>query len=417
MKQFSHHPIVITGIGILSCNGIGREAFWDALEMGKSGIGPVDRFDTSPFPCHIGGQLWDFDPNDFVLKADIRRWHRTVHQALAATQLALTDAEFDNANYNNQKIAVGMGTSVGSPDEEYDRYCSTINEEGWQALDKFSSSASSGHASTATITAKYGFQGPAVTFASGCATGLDVMSWGVHQIRSGHADAAIVGATEAPINAPIFGVSSALGILSQHNDEPEKAMRPFDESGDGLVLSESAVTLVLERADRAKARGARILAEIAGSGSSAEGNNPLVLQRDGLAISRAIDDALEDAAMMPSELECIHCHGVSLPMYDKSEVNAYKRIFGSHAYRMPITAPKSMVGQAYAVGGLINVTSAAMSLNTGIIPPTINLEVPAPECDLDFVPSFARLNGPKNAMVTAMSFGGTHGASILRCPN
>jgi 3-oxoacyl-[acyl-carrier-protein] synthase II len=417
MKQFSHHPIVITGIGILSCNGIGREAFWDALEQGKSGIGPVDRFDTSPFPCHIGGQLWDFDPNDFVSKADVKRWHRTVHQALAATELALDDAEFANANYDKEKIAVGFGTSVGSPDEDYEQYCTTINSEGWRALDKFSSSSGSGHASTATVTAKHKFQGPAITIASGCATGLDVMKWGIHQIRSGDAQAAIVGATEAPINAPIFGVSSALGILSQHNDEPEKAMRPFDESGDGLVLSESAVTLVLERADRAKARGARILAEIAGSGSAAEGRNPLVLQRDGFAISRAIDIALQDAGLMPEELECIHCHGVSLPMYDKSEVNAYKRNFGQHAYRIPITAPKSMVGQAYAVGGLINVVSATMSLNTGIIPPTINLEVPAPECDLDFVPLTARLNNPKNALVTAMSFGGTHGASILKCPN
>jgi len=417
MKQYSHHPVVITGIGVLSCNGIGREAFWDALEHGRSGIGRVDRFDPTPFPCHIAGQLWDFDPNDFVLKADIRRWHRTVHQTLAATQLAIDDAEFLTAGYRQEKIAVAMGTSVGSPDEDYDQYCTTINNEGWQALDKFSSSASSGHSSTATVTAKYKFQGPTVTIASGCATGLDVMSWGVHQIRGGNADAAIVGATEAPINAPIFGVSSALGILSQHNDDPEHAMRPFDETGDGLVLSEAAVTLVLERADRAKARGARILAEIAGNGSSAEGTNPLVLQRDGLAISRAIDEALDDAGLMPNELDCIHCHGVALPMYDKSEVNAYKRSFGKHAYRIPITAPKSMVGQAYAVGGLINVASATMSLNTGIIPPTINLEVPAPECDLDFVPNTARLNNPNNAMVTAMSFGGTHGASILKCPN
>ena len=415
--DISPTPIVITGIGVLACNGIGRESFWKAVENGQSGIRHVQRFDTSDFPCHIAGEIWDFNPHDFIKKADVRRWHRTVHQSAAAAKLAVEDSALMDAGYDNDRIAVGIGTSVGSPDEEYGQYWETLETKGWRDLDKFASSASSGHSSTAQVSTMFHLSGPAITIASGCSTGLDSLAWGVQQIRSGEVDAAVVGATKSPVNKQVFAVSSALGILSQRNDEPEKAMRPFDSDSDGLALSESAVVMVLERLDKATARGARILGEVAGSGSASEGVNPLVLQRDGKAVGRAITAALQHAGMRPDEVECAHCHGVSLPMYDKTEVNGYKLALGDHAYRIPISAPKSMFGQAYAVGGLLSAATALMSLNTGIMPPTINHENPAEGCDLDFVPLNARLNAPQNALVTAMSFGGTHTATVLRCLN
>ncbi len=408
------NPVVATGAGVLACNGIGREAFWRALREGKSGINTVDRFDVEPYPCKIAGQLWDFDPNDFLVRSDVKRWHRATHQALAAAQLAVDDAGLTTAGYEPERIAVGVGTSVGSLDEMYEEHKRTFEEKGWNKMDKLASSATSGHASTANVSARFGFRGPAITIASGCATGLDMLAWGRRQIQSGLADAAVIGATEAPLNPLLFGGTCKLGIMSQCNDAPAEAMRPFDKSSDGLVLAEAAVVLVLERADRAVARGSRILGEVAGTGGSSEGHNPVILEKDGTALARAMLLAMRDAGMTAADVDCAHCHGVSLPMYDRCETQAYKKALGAHAYRVPISATKSMIGQAYSVGGLLSVVGALMSLSTGVMPPTLNLKDPDPACDLDFVPMIARMNDVRSAMVTALSFGGTHAAAVLR---
>lgn len=414
MFQAALDPIVLTGIGVLSCNGLGREAYWKALQEGKSGIGPIDRFDVGDMPCKIAGQLWDFDAADFVNKGDLRRWHRAVHQSVAATELAIADAELLKAKYASDRIAVGIGTSVGSMDETYDDYRRVLEEKGWKDIDRLASSATSGHASTANVSAKFGLKGPAITIASGCATGLDMLAWGAYQIRSGRADAAVIGATEAPLNPMTVAASAALGILSRRNEAPKEAMRPFDQNRDGLVLSEAAVVVVLERVKAAANRGAPLYGEVAGLGAAAEGRNPLVLEKDGQAVCRSILAALKEAGMRPEDVDCAHCHGVSLPYYDSCETAGYKAALGDHAYRIPICAPKSMIGQAYATGGLLSVASGAMTLQTDIVPPTINLHDPDPECDLDYVPLVSRLNDVENVLITAMSFGGTHSAAVLK---
>lgn len=415
----SHVPnrVVITGVGVLACNGIGRQAFWDALKAGKSGIRAVTRFDAEAFPCKIAGQLWDFNLEDFLMKADIKRWHSHVHQSVASAKLAIEDSEFDSAGYDEERIAVAFGTSVGTPDEYYLKHRKNFETKGWASMSKFASSATSAHAATANVSARFKLRGPAATLASGCSTGLDILQWGREQIRTGRADAAIVGATESPLTAMTFASASALGILSERCDEPEKAMRPFDKNSDGIVLSEGAVSVVLERLDYALARGARIFGEFAGYGGTSEGHNPLLIQKNGEALTRAIGLALQDSGMSPHELDSAYCHGVSLGMYDKSEVTSYKDALGTHAFRIPISATKSMIGQAYAAGGLFSVAGALMSLETGIAAPTINLEDPYPECDLDFVCTGARVNDIRSAMVTTMSFGGTHAAAILRRQN
>lgn len=406
--------IVITGAGVLSCNGIGLPAFWNALEQGRSGVGHITRFDTSPFPCHIGGQLWDFNPEDFLSKADVKRWHSHVHQSVACAKLAYEDAEFAHAGYAPERVAIGFGTSVGAPDEHYLRYRETFEKHGWDKIDKFASSASSGHAATANVSTTFKLRGPAATIASGCATGLDVIQWGVEQLRHGYADAAIVGASESPLTPLTMAVSCSLNIVSKRNDDPTKAMRPFDKQSDGIVLSEGAGALILEREPHAKARGAKIYAELPGYAAAAEGNNPLVIDKEGKALARAIEGALRAAGMRNEELDAAICHGVSLPMYDRSESAAYKRALGDHAYRIPITAPKSMTGQPYAAGGLLGVCTALLVLNRGVVPPTINLDTPDPECDLDYVPLKSRLNDVNSVIVTAMSFGGTHSGLVLR---
>ncbi|HOT50055.1 MAG TPA: beta-ketoacyl synthase N-terminal-like domain-containing protein, partial [Candidatus Hydrogenedentes bacterium] len=262
-----------------------------------------------------------------------------------------------------------------------------------------------------------GLRGPAITIASGCATGIDALAWGVSQIQSGRVDAAVVGATESPVFPMSFATACSLGILSSCNDAPDKAMRPFDRNRSGIVLAEGAVAVVLERMDRAQARGARLFAEVAGTGAAADASNPLILDREGKALSRAIDAALQDAGLGPDDIDHVQCHGVSLEMYDHCETNAYKRSLGGRAYRIPMSAAKSMTGQAYAAGGMLGVAAALMALDESVVSPTINLMDPDPVCDLDFVPNHSRLNDVRAALVSAISFGGTYSTAVLRRVN
>lgn len=413
----TREPIVITGLGVLACNAIGREAFWDALKKGESGIRQVDRFDASEFPCRIAGQLWDFNPGDFMKRRIVRNWHRHVHQAVASARLAVEDSELASAGYDVDRIAVGFGTSIGNPNEAYRAQQEAYESKGFRNVSKLASSAFAGHSATVHVTIEFGLRGPAITISSGCTTGLDVLAWGTGQIQSGRSDSALVGATESPIFPMSFATACSLGILSKRNDEPEKAMRPFDRNRDGLVLSEAAVAVVLERAGCAKARGARILGEVVGNGSAAEALNPLILDKEGKALARAVEAALNEGGVSPNEVDHIQSHGVSLEMYDRCETEAFKKVFGDRAYRIPISAVKSMTGQAYAAGGLLGVASALLALDEGVVPPTINLEDPDPVCDLDFVPNHFRLNDVNTALVSAISFGGTYSATVLRRMN
>ena len=406
--------IVITGLGVLACNGLGRRAYWDALREGRSGIRTVDRFDPSEFPCHIAGQLWDFDAENFVPKRIVKNWCRHVHQAVAAAKMGIADADLEKAGYDPERVSTAFGTSVGSPNEEWETHQLLWEKKGYKKLGKLASSKFTGHSATVHVTIECGFRGPALTIGSGCATGLDVVTWGANLIRSGRIDAAVVGATETPVFPMCFASAACLGILSTQNDDPARAMRPFDSGRSGIVLSEAAVSVVLERLDRAVARGAPILAEVCGAASAAEGLNPLILDPEGKAMARAIEMALREAGAAPTDIDHIQSHGAALDMYDRSETNAYKRAFGDHARRIPISAVKSMVGQPYSVGGLVGLGAALLALEEGVVAPTINLDNPDPECDLDFVPHRSRLNDVRTAMVCAMSFGGNHSATVLR---
>jgi 3-oxoacyl-[acyl-carrier-protein] synthase II len=409
--------VVITGYGVLSCNGLGRENYWRALEEGRSGIGSISKFDASEFPCQIGGELRDFTPEDFMRRNVVKHWHRHVHQAVASARLAVEDAELNLANYDAQRIAVSVGTSIGSPNEAYQGQVEAFESGGYKKVNKFASSAFSGHSATVHVSIDFGLRGPAITISSGCATGLDVLAWGASQIRHGHADAAVVGATESPLFPMSFATACSLGILSKSNDNPQRAMRPFNRYRDGIVLSEAAATVVLERKDRALARGANILGVVSGCGSAAEARNPLILDRKGTALAQAMRSALADGGVAPDEVDHVQAHAVALDMYDICETNAYKTVLGEHAYRIPISGVKSMVGQSYSAGGLMNLGAALLAMNRGVVSPTLNLDDPDPNCDLDYVPNRARLNDIKTVVVSAISFGGTHSATVVRSLN
>lgn len=409
-------PVVITGLGVLSSLGIGKTIYWEALETGRSGIGPITRFDASPFPCQIAGELRDFNPSDFMPNSVVKNWHRHVHQSIAASKLAVEDAELGKAGYASDRIAVGIGTSVGAPNEAYRSLMDAYNSGGYKKVSKFASSAFSSHAATVHVSVDFGLKGPAITIASGCATGLDILIWGVNQLKQNLADAVVVGATESPVFMESIATASSLGILSKRNEEPEKAMRPFDRYSDGIVLSEGACVFILERSGAAKARGAPVLGELLGYGSASEGNNPLILEKQGLALGRAMRSAISSAGLQPHEVDTIQAHGVSLRMYDQSEAEAIQCIFGANPNAIPVSAVKSMTGQTYSAGGALGVAAGLMTLDKGLIPPIINLDVPDRE-DMDFVTPEARLNDVKTLIVNAMSFGGTHSAIVLRRAN
>lgn len=418
MASIAADPIVITGIGVLACNGIGREAFWDAICAGRSGIAPIQNCDVSDLPCRIGGELRDFNPEDFMRKAVVKNWHRHVHQAVAASRLAMHDSGLETSNpYPADRIATAIGTSVGSPDEAYDGHKEALRTQGYGSVSKYASSATSGHAATVHVSIDSGAKGPAITIASGCSTGLDVLSWGCLQLRLGRADAAIVGATESPLFPMAMAAACSLGVLSNRNDAPAEAMRPFSGDSDGIVLSEAAVVLVLERLSAARARGARLFAEVAGNGAAAEAHNPLTLERNGEALARACRLAMDEAGAAPGDIDCIEAHGVSMKLYDRAETNAYKSVLGERAYRVPVSAVKSMVGQPYSAGGLMGVAAGACAIERGIISPTINLRLSDPECDLDYVPNTARRNRVDTLLVASMCFGGTHTATVMRSVN
>lgn len=407
-------PIVITGLGVLGCNGIGRASFWDALRTGRSGITPIMRFDASDLPCRIAGQLLGFNPADFMSRTTVKRWFQHVHQAIASARLAVNESELDRAGYDPTRVSVAFGTSVGSPNEAYIEQQRVYRNRGYQAINRLGSTAFSGHSASVNVGIDFGLRGPHMTVSSGCATGLDVMSWAVDQMRSGRADAVLMGATESPVFPMSVASASSLGILSSRNDEPERAMRPFDRHRDGIVLSEGAVALTLEFESHARARGAPILGEVLGYGSAAEARNALILDRTGEGLARAIQAALQDAGVTPGEIDHVQAHGASMDMYDRCETSAYKAVFGERAYRIPISGVKSMVGQTYSVGGLFGVAAALLALQEGVVPPTINLDEPDSDCDLDYVPWQARRNDINTALTVAISFGGTHTAIVLR---
>ena len=236
----------------MACNGIGRERFWDAIAKGQSGIGPIRRFDASGLPCQIAGELWDFDPEQYMKKSDVRHWNRHVHLAVACARMTVEDADFAKAGYDPERVTVAFGTSVGTPDEAYQRHKDAFDASGWKKVDKFASSAFAGHSATVHLTVNFGLRGPAITIASGCATGLDVLAWGVSQIRMGMADAALVGATECPLFALGFAGACSLGILSKRNSEPTQAMRPRRADGDGIVWAKARRVIMSAKTWRAR---------------------------------------------------------------------------------------------------------------------------------------------------------------------
>jgi 3-oxoacyl-[acyl-carrier-protein] synthase II len=406
--------VVITGLGILAPNGIGKDAYWDALINGRSGISRITSFDPSGLTTRIAGEIRGFDPCDYVDPRIVKRSARFTPFGIAASKMAVADSGIDFNRENRDRCGVCFGTTLGSDNDIYENQYRRFLEHGSKAVSRIASTELTPHVTTGYICSELKITGPNSTVSSGCSTGLDVVNWGYKMIKQGEIDVAIVGSADTPVFPFVMSMLCSLGILSQRNEEPEKASRPYDKNRDGMVLSEGAALMVLEELNHALERGANIYTEIASYASSNDAVDVFQTDTSGEGLAIALDQALVTGKIRKDEIDYICAHGNAIPSYDVAETNAFKAFFGDRAYRIPISSVKSMTGQSFAAGGGFQVVATSLSLKRGVIPPTVNLDKPDPLCDLDYVPHYARRFSIDTALINSHSVGGTHGVLVLR---
>ncbi|MCF6148584.1 MAG: beta-ketoacyl-[acyl-carrier-protein] synthase family protein [Candidatus Kuenenia sp.] len=406
--------VVITGLGILAPNGNGKEEYWDALANGRSGIKRIASFDPSFLHTHIAGEVKNFDPCEYFAEKYVKRSARFTHFGVAAAKMAIKDSGIDLERENRDRCGVCFGTTIGAENEIYERQYKRFLDGGLKAVNRLTAPELTPHVTSGYICSELKITGPNSTLSSGCVTGLDIVNWGFRMIRQGEIDMAVAGCADAPIFPFPMSALNSLGILSKRNDEPEKASRPYDKDRDGMVLSEGGATLVMEELEHALNRDADIYAEIVSYASTSEAQEIVQSDVSGNALIIAMEQALNKGKIYKEEVDYICAHGNAIPSYDIAETNAFKAFFGDYAYHIPVSSIKSMTGQSFAAGGGFQVVAGCLSLKNGIIPPTINLDVPDPCCDLDYVPNYARYTSMNAILINAHSVGGTHSVLLLK---
>lgn len=411
--------VVVTGIGILSPNGVGKEACWHSMTNGISAVRRVTEFDVSLFNTKIAAQVRNFDPVALGLTWDESvRMDRYVQFAVVAARMALEDSGINLSKINRERIGVSLANAICGTkymEEEF----ALVTDSGRNPIDPSIVrpdlyDASMFNTPSSEISAKYGLRGICNTISTGCTAGTDSVGFSMEAIQDGDADIMVTGASEAPITPITFGAFDTVNVLSVHNEFPEKASRPFDAKRNGFVISEGAGVLVVEELEHAKKRGARIYCEVTGFGTTNNAYHMTDLPPEGEAMSDCINLALEDASTSPEEIDYINAHGSSTRQNDVFETNAYKESLGKHAYNIPISSLKSMIGHPLAGANGLELAVGAMIFERNILPPTINQENPDPNCDLDYIPNKAR-NKKVNCMLkTSSGFSGIHSAMVLR---
>ena len=404
--------VVVTGLGPVAPNGIGAEAFHKAQLEGKSGIRRITHFDASSYPVQIAGEV-DVSVEDFIDKRELRRLDRFTQLALVAGHLALQDSGLELDKEDRTRIGTLVGTGIGGM-VTWQEQSRVLFEKGGTRLSPFFIPMMIANMASGQMAMKYGLMGPSSTVVTACATGSDAIGNALRVIQLGEADIMLTGGTEAVVTEMAIGSFGAMRALSTRNDAPEKASRPFTLSRDGFVLSEGAAILVLEEYERAKARGARIYAEVVGFGRSADAHHITEPHPEGLGAALAMQAALKDAKINPQQVGYINAHGTSTPVGDKAETLAIKRVFGEHAYRLSVSSTKSMIGHLLGAAGAIEAIASIQALASGILPPTINLEDPDPELDLDYVPNIPREKQVDYVLSNSFAFGGMNATLLFK---
>lgn len=403
--------VVITGMGAVTPVGIGTAAFWQALIAGKSGIDRITRFDPSEYATQVAGEVKDFDPTQYIEKKEAKRMDRCTQFAVAAAKMAFADAGIDFEKEDRSRMGTLIGTGIGGIDTLHDQY-KTLFDKGPGRVSPFFVPMMIANMPAGQTSITFGLEGPCTCVVTACATGTNAIGDAFKVIQRGDADVMIAGGTEAAVSPAAVAGFCAMKAMSTRNDEPQKASRPFDADRDGFVMGEGAGLLVMETLEHALARGARIYAEVIGYGTNADAYHITAPAPEGAQAAKCMAMALKDAGIEPNAVDYINAHGTSTPLNDKNETLAIKALFGEHAKQLKVSSTKSMTGHLLGASGGIEAIAATLAVVNNIVPPTINLENPDPELDLDYVPNKAQEQVVNVALSNSFGFGG-HNATIL----
>src|SRR5512139_2053226 len=405
--------VVVTGMGTVNCTGLTIEESWANVLAGKSGIGYFDLYDAAALNVRIGGQAWGFDPAAYMAPRDARRRDRFCQLAVAATRQALENAQLQVTEDNADDIGCVYGTGSGGI-QSFFELTRVFATEGPRRLHPFAIPMVIDDSAASAIAIDWNLRGPNFAPVSACAAGADAIGLAFRLIQDGDAQAIVAGGTEMPLHALPMAAFDRLGAMSRNNDHPRTACRPFDKNRDGLVMGEGAATLILEELRFARARGAHILAEIAGYGCTSDAFHVTAPAENGIGAAKAMRRALHDAGLTAVDINWISAHATATDLNDKFETAAIKSVFSEHAYRVPISGTKALTGHMMAATGVLETLFGIKAIETGWVPPTINYETPDPECNLDCVPNQARQVTVNTFMSNAFGFGGHNGVLIFK---
>jgi 3-oxoacyl-[acyl-carrier-protein] synthase II len=405
--------VVITGVGMVSPLGVGNGENWQALLQGRSGIGPITRFDASDYPCRIAGEVKGFNPEDWVSKKDVKKMDLFIHYAMAAAEMAMKDAAFEVKPSEADRVGVYIGSGIGGL-PSIERQHAILLREGPRRISPFFIIGLIVNMASGQVSIRYGAKGPNQAACTACATGTHAIGDAFEIIKRGDADVMIAGGCEGVIAPLCVGGFAAMRALSTRNDNPQIASRPFDAERDGFVISEGAGIVILEELGHAVRRHSGIYAEVAGYGVSGDAFHVSAPAEDGDGPVRVMRRAIEDAGIDPSAIDYVNAHGTSTPQGDAVESRAIKIVFGDRARRVAVSSTKSMTGHLLGGAGGLETAIVAMVVREDVVPPTINYATPDPECDLDYVPNEARRMPVRYALNNSFGFGGTNAALVLK---
>ena len=405
--------VVVTGVGAVSSLGTGVDKNWSALTEGQSGIDLITRFDASDLPAQIAGEVKDFEPTDFIDKKEVKKMDLFIQYALAAADMAMADSGLKITDENAERVGVLVGSGLGGL-PAIEKYHDVLNKSGYKRVSPFFIPMLIINLAPGQISIRFGAKGPNVSSVSACATGTHSIGDAYHMIKRGDADAMIAGGTESTITP--LGVSGfcVMKALSTRNDDPKAASRPFDKDRDGFIMAEGAGIVILEEYESAVKRGAKIYGELCGYGLTSDAHHLTAPAPEGEGAARCMKMAMKGAGVNPEDVDYINAHGTSTPFNDLFETMAIKTALGDHAKSVMVSSTKSMTGHGLGAAGALEAVYCLKAMETGIVPPTINLQNPSEECDLDYVPNTARQADVKIAMSNSLGFGGTNATLLFK---
>ena len=405
--------VVVTGVGAVSPLGTGNQKNWDNLISGVCGIDRISRFDASVLPVQIAGEVRDFNAEDYIDKKEIKKMDLFIQYAMAAAHFAMEDSGLAITDENAERVGVLVGAGLGGL-PTIEKYHTAMLEGGYKKISPFFIPMLIINLAPGHISIRYGAKGPNLSSVSACATGTHSIGDAYHMIARGDADAMIAGGTEATITPLAIGGFAVMRALSDRNDDPKHASRPFDKNRDGFIMGEGAGIVILEEYESAKKRGAKIYAEVVGYGLTGDAYHMTAPADGGEGAARCMKMALRNAGVNPEQVGYINAHGTSTPFNDLNETMAIKSVFGEHAYKLMVSSTKSMTGHLLGAAGGLEAVYSCMAIDQNVIPPTINYEEPDPNCDLDYVPNAARQASVDYVMSNSLGFGGTNATLLFK---